>query len=53
MSDLIDQITADLQRQIDRTHQRRAEAYARLVSLYAPLEIFDNKITISPIEWTN
>lgn len=43
----------ELQRQIDRQHLRRAEAYARLVSLYAPLELKDNQITISPVEWTN
>ncbi|HUE74525.1 MAG TPA: hypothetical protein VMP01_26900 [Pirellulaceae bacterium] len=44
----------ELQRDIVDRHQRGAEAYVGAVSLYyAPLEIKDNKITISPIEWTN
>jgi len=51
--DRIKKAKQGLQQQIDRQHQRRAEAYARLVSLYAPLEIKDNKITITPVMWTN
>lgn len=41
-----------LQSQIKKD-ESRAEAYARLVSLYAPLQLKDEKITISPVEWTN
>ena len=41
-----------LQRRIG-SHQRRAESYIHLVSLYAPLQLMDNQITVSPIEWTN
>lgn len=52
-TELLKGTRSELQREIDRQHLRRAEAYARLVSLYAPLEIKDNKITISPVEWTN
>ena len=36
-----------------RQQEERAESHFRLVFLYAPLQLADNQITISPVEWTN
>lgn len=33
--------------------KQRAEDFARIISLFAPLDIKYNEITISPVEWTN